>query len=105
VEKPIPYYDADGKPRGFRTLEAARRLLANEVVTACYGRKGHIKAIFLRKADGSNVVQAEITGGTHYSFREHFDCGRVAWSLKRLGKGDELRPIFLAVVADCMAKS
>ena len=67
VEKPIPYYDAEGKPRGFRTLEAARRLLANEVVTACYGRKGHIKAIFLRKADGSNAVQAEITGGTQYS--------------------------------------
>ena len=105
MEKPIPYYDAEGKPRGFRTLEAARRLLANEVVTACYGRKGHIKAIFMRKADGGNAVQAEIAGGTHYSFREHLESGHIAWSMKRLGKGDELRPIFLAVVTDCMANS
>ena len=47
MEKPIPYYDAEGRPRGFRTVEAARRLIANEVVTACYGRKGHLKAIYL----------------------------------------------------------
>ena len=105
MEKPIPYYDADGKPRGFRTLEAARRLIANEVVTACYGRKGHIKAIFMRKADGGNAVQAEITPGTKYSFREHLDSGHVAWSMRRLGKGNELRPIFLAVLTDCLVKA
>ena len=105
MEKPIPYYDAEGKPRGFRTLEAARRLLANEVVTASYGRKGHLKAIFLRKTDGGNAVQAEITPGTKYSFRQHLDSGHIAWSMRRLGKGNELRPIFLAVLTDCLVKS
>ena len=65
----------------------------------------NIKAIFLRKSDGGNAVQAEITPGTKYSFREHLDSGHIAWSMRRLGKGNELRPIFLAVLTDCLVKS
>lgn len=105
MEKTIAYYDAEGRPRGFRTLEAARRLITNEIATACYGRKRHIKAIFMRKADGGNAVQAQAAPGTKYSFREHLDSGHVAWSMRRLGKGNELRPIFLAVLTDCLVQS
>ena len=36
----IPLYAADGTSLGFRSLEAARRLIANEVVNPVYGRKG-----------------------------------------------------------------
>jgi len=104
LEKSIPYYDAEGRPRGYRTHEAARRLLANEIVTAIYGRKGHIKAIFAKQADGACAVQEHLPSGTRYSFRQHLDSGHVTWAMKRLGKGDELRPIFLTVLTDCMVK-
>lgn len=32
-----------------------RRLIANEIVTAWNGRNGHIKEVFVRKADGGNA--------------------------------------------------
>jgi len=101
-DKPIPYYAADGTSRGFRSPECARRFLDAGLVTAVYGRKGHLKAIFARHADGSSAVEASLRPGTRYSFREHLDNGHLCWKLRRLGRGEELRPIFLAVVADCM---
>jgi hypothetical protein len=33
--------------------------------------------------------------GKRYSIREHHQSGRRCWKLKRLGRSDELRPIFL----------
>ncbi|MDE3167448.1 MAG: hypothetical protein KGN36_16720 [Acidobacteriota bacterium] len=39
--------------------------------------------------------------GTRYSYLEHLDNGHLAWGLKSLGKGDDLRPIFLQVLLDC----
>jgi len=38
--------------------------------------------------------------GTRYSFREHLDNGHLCWRLRRLGAGNQCRPVFLAVVAD-----
>lgn len=72
------------------------------LVTPVYGRKGHLRAIFARRADGTSAVGGQPPLGTRYSFREHLDNGRLCWRLRRLGRGDELRPIFLAVVAQCM---
>ena len=43
--------------------------------------------------------------GTRYSFREHLDNGYIAWTLRRLGKGDEFRPIFLRVVTVCLSEA
>jgi hypothetical protein len=103
MDKPIPYYDAQGRSLGFRTPEAARRLIRNGFVTAARGRKGHLKAIFGRQADGAPAVEADLRLGTCYSYREHLDSGHFAWRLKRLGKGDELRPLFLQVVTDCVS--
>jgi len=101
----IPLYSADGTPWGFRSIEAARRLIANGVVSPAYGRKGHLKAIFSRKPDGSSAVESKVSTGTCYSFRERLESGPLAWKLKRLGKGEELRPLFLQVVADCVVNS
>lgn len=98
-----PLYSADGTPLGYRSREAAERLLAGGFVTPAYGRKGHLKAIFLRRGDGSTPVEPSLQPGTRYSFREHLECGNFCWRLKRLGKGDELRPLFLQVVTDCVA--
>ena len=53
----IPLYAADGTPWGFRSLETAQRLIANGLVSPAYGRKGHLKAIFSKKADGSSPVE------------------------------------------------
>jgi len=97
-------YAADGRSLGFRSVESARRLVANGFVEAVYGRKGHLKAIHARQPDGASAITTQVRAGTRYSFRERTNSGTVAWRLKRLGKGNELRPNFLAVVSDCMAR-
>ncbi len=99
----IPLYAADGTPWGFRTQEAARRLIANGLVNPSYGRKGHLKAIFSKQADGASAVERKMPGGTHYSFQTRLESGPLVWKLKRLGKGDEFRPMFGQVVADCLS--
>ena len=101
----IPLYAADGTPWGFRSIEAAQRLIANGLVSPAYGRKGHLKGIFSKKADGSSAVEGKVPAGTCYSFRERLESGPVAWKLKRLGKKDELRPLFQQVVTDCLVAS
>lgn len=103
-QQQIPLYASDGRSLGFRSMESARRLIANGFVEPVYGRKGHLRAIHSKQPDGASAVTAQVQTGTRYSFREHLESGRTAWKLKRLGTGDELRPIFLAVVTDCLAR-
>jgi hypothetical protein len=98
----IPLYAADGTPWGFRSTEAAHRLIANELVNPVYGRKGHLKAIFSKKPDGSSAVESKVPVGTCYSFQTRTESGPLVWKLKSLGKRDELRPLFRQVVADCL---
>ncbi len=103
MTQPIPIYAADGTPWGFRSLETAQRLIANGIVSPAYGRKGHLKAIFSKKVDGSSAVEQTGPRGSQYSFQHRLESGRLAWKLKKLGKGEELRPLFLQVVTDCLA--
>lgn len=92
---------------GFRTLEAARRLIAGGYVKPAYGRKGHLKAIWLLQKDGGNPVETHPQAGTRYSFIEGLEHGRC-WKLRRVdGRDDEgrrvnTRMVFLQVVADCL---
>jgi hypothetical protein len=83
-----PYYAPDGTSLGFRSLAAAKRLIAGGFVKASYGRKGHLKAIWLRREDGSNPVETRAPAGTRYSFLENLDHGR-SWKLRRLDQKDE----------------
>jgi hypothetical protein len=105
----VPIYAADGTPLGFRTPEAARRLITGGYVKPSYGRKGHLKAIWRCQEDGSNPVQPSVRAGTKYSFIENLEHGRC-WKLRRLDRRDEdgvpvsTRGIFLQVVLDCMAR-
>jgi hypothetical protein len=105
----VPIYAADGTPLGFRTPEAARRLIAGGYVKPSYGRKGHLKAIWRCQEDGGNPVQPSLRAGTKYSFIENLEHGRC-WKLRRLDRRDEdgvpvsTRGIFLQVVLDCMAR-
>jgi hypothetical protein len=107
-EKPIPYYAPDGSSLGFRSIEAAKRLIEGGYVKPSYGRKGHLKAIWLGKQDGGNPVETHAQAGTRYSFIENVETGRC-WKLRRLDMRDEdgirfsTRRVFLQVVADCMA--
>jgi hypothetical protein len=105
----IPLYASDGSPRGYRSPEAAQRLLGAGFVTAAYGRKGHIKALFLRQEDGANPVRPDLKAGTRYSYQQHLDSGRQCWKLKKLDARDDngepvnTRAVFLQVVQDCLA--
>jgi hypothetical protein len=107
-EKQIPYYAPDGTSLGFRSMEAAKRLIEGGYVKPSYGRKGHLKAIWLGKEDGANPVETHAQAGTRYSFIENVETGRC-WKLRRLDMRDEdgvrfsTRHVFLQVVADCMA--
>jgi hypothetical protein len=106
-EKQIPYYAPDGTSLGFRSMDAAKRLIAGGYVKPSYGRKGHLKAIWLEKDDGGNPVETQAHAGTRYSFIENVETGRC-WKLRRLDMRDEdgvrfsTRHVFLQVVADCM---
>ena len=107
--KNIPLYAADGRSLGFRNKEAARRLMAAGHVSPSYGRKGHLKAIWLRGDNGTSAIQGHIPSGAKYSFREQLDNGRC-WSLKRLDRRDDngvmvnTRGLFLNVVTECLAQ-
>jgi hypothetical protein len=104
----IPYYAPDGSSMGFRTLEAAMRLIAGGYVKPAYGRKGHLKAIWLLQKDGGNPVETHPQVGTRYSFREGLDSGLHCWKLRRVdGRDDDglpvlTRNVFFQVVADCL---
>jgi hypothetical protein len=103
----IPIYSADGKSLGFRTLEAAERLVAGGHVNPAYGRKGRLKAIFLPREDGGNPIEVQPRPGTRYSFRQSLN-GHHCWRLRELDGRDEAGNIvstrwaFLQVLADCL---
>jgi hypothetical protein len=105
--KMIPIYTADGRSLGFRTAEAAERLVADGRVKPVYGRKGHLKAIFVPREDGGSPVQVQARPGTRYSYLQDLNGGRC-WSLRRLDGRDEdgnrvnLRGAFLQVLRDCL---
>jgi len=106
----IPCYAADGTPLGPRPLDAAQRLVSGGYVRPAYGRKGHLRAIWLLRDDGTSPVQSRAHNGTRYSYIEPLATGRC-WRLRRLDRRDTTmadgsqvspRDPFLQVVRDCM---
>ncbi len=104
----IPLYASDGTSLGFRSIEAAERLIAAGSVKPAYGRKGHLKAIWLLKEDGGNPVETHARNGTRYSFLESLGEGRRCWQLRRVDGLDDdgmpvtTRGVFLQVIKDCL---
>ena len=100
----IPYYAPHGTSLGFRSLAAAKRLIAGGFVKASYGRKGHLKPIWLGREDGSNPVETRVPTGTRYSFLETWIMDG-AGSFRHLDRKDEdgvdfsTRGIFVQVLA------
>jgi hypothetical protein len=103
-DKPIPLYAPDGRLLGVRSMEAAQRLIRGGYATPSRGRRGHIKAIWLKREDGSSPVVSQVPLGTRYSYLERLEHGRC-WALRSLGRCNELQPIFTQVVTDCMVGS
>jgi len=102
----IAYYAPDGTSLGVRSLAFAQRLVEGGFVKPSYGRKGHLKAIWLLQPGGSNPVETHPRSGTRYSFIETLERGRC-YTLRRLdergadGVAVSMRSAFLQVVADC----
>ena len=107
AERQIPYYAPDGTSLGFRTPDAAKRLIAGGYVKPSYGRKGHLRAIWLQSPDGSNPIQTRPPQSTKYSVIQKLEHGHC-WKLRKLDGRDEdgvpfsARNVFLQVVADCL---
>jgi len=107
-ERLIPYYAPDGTSLGFRTHDAAKRLIEGGYVKPSWGRKGHLRAIWLLSPNGGNPIQTRAPQGTRYSVVEKLEHGRC-WKLRKLDGRDEGgapfsgRNVFLQVVAECMA--
>ena len=105
----IPYYASDGSSLGYRSIGAARRLIAGGYVRPAYGRKGHLKAIWLLHQDGGNPVETHPRSGTRYVFIETLERGRC-YALRRLDQRDDdgvpgsMRDAFLQVVAECTVR-
>jgi hypothetical protein len=106
AERLIPYYAPDGTSLGLRTPDAAKRLIEGGYVKPSWGRKGHLKAVWLQSRDGGNPIQTRVRQGTKYSVVENLQHGRC-WKLRKLDGRDEGgaslsgRNVFLQVVADC----
>jgi hypothetical protein len=93
---------------GFRSREAATRLIADGHVRPSYGRKGHLRAIWLLQEDGGNPVETQAPRGTKYSFLQKLDNGKQCWQHRRVERRDDdgvpvdTRSVFLEVVTGCM---
>src|ERR1039458_1439922 len=70
-------------------VEAVEAIYRGGYVKASYGRKQHLRAIWLRPEDGSSPVPAHAPSGTRYSFPENLDSGRRCWKHRRLDRRDE----------------
>lgn len=99
----VQLYAADGRRvdiisrHDIERLDAAGRL--SRIVRR---RDGTPVRAYLYPRDGLECpVRPTAYMGQRYSFSECLSTGRV-WTLRRLGRGNELRPIFLAVMTSCI---
>jgi len=100
----IPLYSSDGELIDWIGPRRTQRLMAAELVTVVRTRKRDIRRLVLRRgADDPTPNSIADYIGTRYIFRERLDSGRFVWALRRLGKNDELRPLFASAVTENMA--
>ncbi|MCX6620642.1 MAG: hypothetical protein NTY38_06120 [Acidobacteria bacterium] len=106
MQTEIPLYKADGELCDWITPARMDRLEKLELIQIVRHKKGHVSRCILRQRPG-DPPPARLADyvGTRYSFREHLENGHLCWRLRRLGREDELRPIFMQVVTDCLART
>jgi hypothetical protein len=106
MQTEIPLYKHDGELCDWITPARMARLEKLDLIQIVRHKKGHVSRCILRQRPG-DPPPARLTDyiGTRYSFREHLENGHICWRLRRLGRDHELRPIFLQVVTDCLART
>ena len=104
MPKLIPLYNSHGELQEKITEQRLTRLHALGLIARIVRhRKGHVnRAVMFRREGEVRGANLKDCPGTKYSFLEHLEGGHIAWSMKRLGHGDELRSVFLQVVTDCL---
>ena len=100
----VPLYNSERELIDWITPKRLERLEAAALLTRVVrGSKGQARRAYLKWRSGDGKPIPRPHSGTRYSFREKLpEAAKVVWALKRLGVGDELRPIFLRVVTDCL---
>jgi hypothetical protein len=102
----IPLYAADGELRDWISERRMARLDKLGLIRIVRHKKGRVARCILHRRSGDpKTMEASDYVGTRYSYQEHLENGYIAWALRRLGRGDELRPVFLQVVSDCLVAS
>ena len=110
----IPFYSYDGSYLDHITVKRAARLENNGLAKVVRHRKGHInRVILLRGKDDPHPTTPGDYLGKQYSFRQHLKDGQRPWKLRPLQGGksetdlapEELRPIFIRVLLDCLAQA
>jgi hypothetical protein len=103
MPKQIPLYSAGGQLTDWISPAQMERLEKLHLIQVVRHRKGHVSRCMFRRrpGDGRTARLADYIG-TRYSFREHLENGHDVWALRRLGRGNELRAIFLQVLTDCL---
>jgi hypothetical protein len=108
----IPLYRYDFALLDFIGQRQALRLERDGCAKVVRHKKGHIARVILhrRPSDPRRDVRIRDYSGQAYSFLQELDAGLECWKLRPLQGGSsdstlappELRPLFLAVVRDCM---
>jgi len=103
MPKGIPLYTSDGEICDWISDQRMTRLDRVGLIRIVRHKKGRVARCILRRRPGEpKPMKPADYLGTRYSFREHLEGGNIAWTLKQLGHGDELRPLFRQVVTGCM---
>jgi len=114
MERNIAVYNCDGALVQWIDEKRLARLVASGNVARVHKRRsGRISRVNLHQRPGeSRPSFLSDYVGTKYSFRQHLADGHYCFRLRPLGDDpreerdlapDEVRPIFMRVVLDCMA--
>lgn len=114
MQNEIPVYTCDGELIQFMDEKRVLRLIQfGRVARIMKNRKGRIRRVLLRLMPGEpkpSTVRDYL--GTKYSFMQPLGNGHRCYRLRSLGDNprderdlapDEVRPIFLRVVTECLS--
>jgi hypothetical protein len=99
----IPIFSYDGECRGHVPVGRAERLERAGFARLVKRRTGQpMRCLMLRREQDPKAAGARDYVGQRYSFLEKLENDLHAWELKRLGRGNSWRSIFMQVVTDCL---
>ncbi len=108
---PIPLYRYDGALIDWISPSRAERLFTAGDAKLVRHKKGTINRVILHRTPNETLpMRIADYMGKPYSYRQHLDGGQRCWRLKSLGDDrgesnlapEEVRPIFLRVLLDCL---